>query len=101
MCSNILFNGPLRSSRRRHHGVHLDQRPLAERRLPGRRRAQISVHVYPDPSAKGARTCDPDAGIEYADLHYWSRLVFVADPVSGLDLPQRLAWRDWFVIDMA
>jgi hypothetical protein len=39
--------------------------------------------------------------LRYMDLQYWSPLVFVKDPVSGLELPRQLKWLDWFVIDMA
>jgi hypothetical protein len=39
--------------------------------------------------------------LRYMDLQYWSPLVFVLEPASGLELPQQLSWLDWFVIDMA
>ena len=55
----------------------------------------------PDPSKEGTPDCNPDAGIKYMDLQYWSPLVFTKDPSSGLELPQQLNWLDWFVIDMA
>lgn len=55
----------------------------------------------PDPSKEGTPACNPDAGIKYMDLQYWSPLVFARDPKSGLELPQQLSWRDWFVMDMA
>ena len=55
----------------------------------------------PDPSKEGTPACNPDAGIKYMDLQYWSPLVFAKDPKSGFELPQQLSWLDWFVIDMA
>jgi len=53
----------------------------------------------PDPSKKGTPACKPNAGIKYMDLQYWSPLLFVVDPASGLELPQQLQWLDSFVMD--
>ena len=53
----------------------------------------------PDPSKKGTPACDPDAGIKYKDLQYWSPLTFAMNAASGLELPMQLTWRDWFVVD--
>ena len=54
----------------------------------------------PDPSKEGTPECDPDKGIKYMDLQYWSPLKFVKDPNSGIELPQQLSWQDWVAIDM-
>ena len=55
----------------------------------------------PDPSKEGTPECDPDKGIKYMDLQYWSPLTFVKDPNSGIELPQQLTWQDWVLLDIA